>query len=88
MLRKVSPKFSPPTMDALYSGLQRLELPNRDSRLPQLYSTDSHPLIKGEHGKIIIMVQDSSTSAMAENLDAASEMEVPATKSENDEMGQ
>ena len=34
------------------------------------------------------MVQDSSTSAMAENLDTASEMEVPATKSENDEMGQ
>ena len=87
-MRKVSPKYSLPTMNVLSSGLQQLNLPNRDSHLPQLYSTDSHPLIKGEHGNIIIMVQDSSASAMAENLDAASEMEVPATKAENDEKGQ
>lgn len=70
------------------SGLQAFNPPNRDPRLPRLYSTNSHPLIKGEHKKIIIMLQDLSTFAMADNLDAASEMEVPATKEENDEKGQ
>jgi hypothetical protein len=34
------------------------------------------------------MLQDRSVEAMANNLDAASELEVPATKLENEEKGQ
>jgi hypothetical protein len=37
---------------------------------------------------LVVMLQDRSVEAMANNLDAASELEVPATKLENEEKGQ
>jgi hypothetical protein len=83
-------KFPPATMasSSVSSALQPVNLPRWDHRLPCLYLANSHPLVRGEHGKIVIMLQDRSTEAMANNLDAASEMEVPATKLENEEKGQ
>lgn len=70
------------------SGLHPVKLPHQDSRLPPLYLADSHPLISRGHGRIIIMLLDTGIEVMASNLNAASEMELPATKDENDEKGE
>jgi hypothetical protein len=76
--------------EAVTSDLQALDLPDRDPRLPPLYvyNTDHHPLIKTESGSIVVVLQDDSLESMADNLDAASEMEVPVTKEENHKMGE
>jgi hypothetical protein len=74
--------------EAITSDLKALNLPDRDPHLLPLYvyNTDCHPLIKTKCGSTIVILQDSSLKSMVDNLDAASEMDIPVTKEENHKM--